>query len=127
MCFERKVAGIEETHFRAWNVALERLRARRQEERIVLAPERQEGRLVLAEVLLKHRVKLDVALVVAEEIELDFIGAGTGQIEVVERIAVRRHHGRVGYAMRILPNRRLGGEEGAEHFPIGLRRILPLS
>jgi hypothetical protein len=34
-------AGVEEMHFRAWNVALERLRARRQEEGVVFAPNRQ--------------------------------------------------------------------------------------
>src|SRR6266550_993750 len=33
---KRKVAGIEETHLRSWNVTLERLRTRRQEEGIVL-------------------------------------------------------------------------------------------
>src|SRR5215813_235434 len=76
--FERKVAGIKETHFRARNVTLERLRALRQEEGIVLAPNREEGWPVPAEVLLKHRVKCDVALIVAEEIELDIIGAGAG-------------------------------------------------
>src|SRR5258705_3087664 len=93
VCLKRKVAGVEESHFRAWNVALERLCARRQEERVVLAPNRQEGRLVLAEVLLKSRIKRDVALVVAKQVQLDLIGAGAGQIEVVERIAVRRHTG----------------------------------
>ena len=98
----------------------------RQEEGIVLAPNCQKGWLVLAEVLLKHRVKRDVALIVAEEIELDLTGAGAGQIEIVERISVRRHSGRVGYTVSVLPNRRLGGEEGAEHVPIGLRGIPPI-
>src|SRR5947207_8496575 len=42
---ERKVTGVEETHLRTWNVTLERLGARRQEEGIVFAPNRQEGRL----------------------------------------------------------------------------------
>src|SRR2546430_17151589 len=38
---KRKVTGVQETHLRIWNVTLERLRAWRQEEGIVLAPNRQ--------------------------------------------------------------------------------------
>jgi hypothetical protein len=41
MRLERKVAGVEETHLRARNVAPEGLRTRRQEEGVVLAPNRQ--------------------------------------------------------------------------------------
>ena len=82
----------------------ERLGARRQEERIVLAPHRQEGRLVGSEILLEGRVERDVALVVAEQVELQLVGAGPGQVEVVERIAVRGHRRRVGDAVRVLPD-----------------------
>ena len=46
VCFQRKVAGVEEAQRCVGYVALERLRPRRQEERIVLAPYRQERRLV---------------------------------------------------------------------------------
>jgi len=38
--------GVEEAHDRAWDVALERFGPLRQEERIVLAPHCQQGRLV---------------------------------------------------------------------------------
>src|SRR6516165_8977490 len=54
--FEGKVARIEEAHFGSRNIAFERLGARRQEERIVLAPGRQEGWLVLAKVGLARSV-----------------------------------------------------------------------
>src|SRR5271156_5324976 len=67
---QREMAGIEEADDRVRNVALERLGARRQEERIILAPHRQEARLVGAEIFLEDRVERDVALVVAEEVEL---------------------------------------------------------
>ena len=77
MGLEREVAGIEEAHLRAWNVAFERFRTRRQEERIVLAPDREERWLVFAEVGLKFRIHRDVGPVVAKQIELHFIGAGT--------------------------------------------------
>src|SRR5262249_1913691 len=44
MCFQREVAGVEEAHDGTRNIALERFRARRQEERVVLAPHREERR-----------------------------------------------------------------------------------
>ena len=47
------------------------------------------------------------SLVVAEEVELDFIGTGAGQVKVVEALTVRRHHRLVGYAVRVLPVGRL--------------------
>src|SRR6266446_552651 len=105
---------------------LNALGAGRQEERIVPAPHREEWRLVGAEVPLKSRVERDVALVVAEQVQLDFIGAGTRQIEVVKRLTVGRNRRLVGHAMYVLPARCLWGEEGAERFPIGVRRLLPI-
>ena len=90
MRLQREMAGVEETDVRIRNVALECLGAWRQEERIVLAPDRQQRRLVRAEIILESRIERDVALVVAEQIELDFVGARPGQIEIVERVAVRR-------------------------------------
>src|SRR5581483_7610629 len=88
MGFQSKVPGIEEAHDRVRNVALECFRTRRQKERIVLAPYRQERRLVGAEVILEGRIERDVALVVAQQVKLDVIGAGACKIEVVERVAV---------------------------------------
>src|SRR5579862_4137814 len=73
--FQREMSGIEEAHARLRQVALERLGTRRQEERIVLAPHREEGRLVRAEIALEGRVERDVALVVAEQVELRLIRA----------------------------------------------------
>ena len=40
---QSEMAGVEEAHHRVRDVALERLGARRQEERIVLAPHREEA------------------------------------------------------------------------------------
>src|SRR5262245_63154515 len=92
--FERKVAGVEEVHVCVRYVAFERLGARRQEERVVLAPSCQKRRLVLAKIGLEFGIQRDVALVVAEQVELHFIGARSCEIEVVERIPVRRNRGR---------------------------------
>ena len=53
MRFEGEVPSIEEANDCARIVPLERLRARRQEERIVLAPHSQKRRFVSAEVLVE--------------------------------------------------------------------------
>src|SRR5262245_33491136 len=126
MCFQREVSGIEEADDRIGNVALELFRTRRQEERIVLAPYREERRLAGAEVILEGRVERDVTLVVAEQVQLDLIGTGARQIEVVQRLTVRGNCHAVGHAMGILPTRRLGSEEGAKSVAVGLRRLLPI-
>ena len=73
---QREMSGIEEAHDRVRNVALERLGTRRQKERIVLAPHGQQWRLAGAEILLESRVECDVALVIAEQVELQLIGGG---------------------------------------------------
>src|SRR5262249_20400613 len=68
----------------------------------------------------------NIALVITEQVELQLIGAGPGQVEVIEGVAVWRNQGRVGYAVRVLPVGRLGREEGAERHSVRLRRILPV-
>jgi hypothetical protein len=67
---EGEMAGVKEAHVSVWNVTLERLGARRQEKRVVLAPSCQKRRLVLAKVGLEFGIQRDIALVVAEEVEL---------------------------------------------------------
>src|SRR5262249_43180039 len=84
MSLEREVTGVEEMDYGIGNIALERLSAARQEKRIILPPHRQEARLVRPEVVLECRVQRDVALVVAEQVQLDLVGAGSRQIEVVQ-------------------------------------------
>src|SRR6516162_3442240 len=53
MRFQREVAGVEEADNRTRVVPLERLSAGRQKKRVVLAPHRQERRLLRAEVFLE--------------------------------------------------------------------------
>ncbi len=66
MRFKREMAGVEQANDRTGIVAPERLGARRQEERIVLAPDREERRLMRPEVSLESWIECNVALVVAE-------------------------------------------------------------
>src|SRR6476661_4613929 len=82
MGLEREVARFEEMDHGIRNIAPERLGTARQEKGIVLAPDRQETRFVSPEVVLERRVKRDVALVVAQQVQLNLVGAGAGQIEV---------------------------------------------
>src|SRR5258705_3207444 len=123
---EGEVAGIEEAHVSVWNLTLERLGARRQEKRVVLAPSCQKRGLVLAKIGLEFGIQRDVALVVAEEVELHFISARSCEIEVVERIPVRRNRGRVGDAVGVLPDRCLGRKKAAEGCAVCFGRVLPV-
>src|ERR1700741_4056167 len=126
MRFQSEVTGAEEADNRARIVPLERLGARRHKERVVPAPHRQKWRLVSAEGFLEGRIQRDVALVIAEKVELHLVCAGTGQIEVVKVLTIRRYHRWVGYAVRVLPAGCHWSEEGAERPSVRLRRILPV-
>ena len=84
MGLEREVARVEEMDCGTGNIAPERLGTARQEKRIVLSPNCQETWLVSPEIALEDRVKRDVALVIAQQVQLNLIGARAGQIEVVE-------------------------------------------
>src|SRR6516164_7501553 len=101
------MTGVEEAYDRVRDVALERLGALRQEKRVVLAPHRQEGRLVGAEIVLEHRVEREVALVVPEQVELQLGCAGPSEVEVIKGVSVRRDGRRVGDTVRVLPDGRL--------------------
>ena len=68
--FKGEMAGVEEAHCGVRYVALERLRARRQKEGIVLSPSGQQWWPICAEVGLKLGVHSNVAFVVAEQVEL---------------------------------------------------------
>src|SRR5262249_51775979 len=114
MGLESEVARVEEMDYRTGDIAPERLSTARQEKGVVLSQHRQEMWLVRSEVMLEGRVERDVALVIAEQIQLDLVGARAGQVEVVERIAVRRNRGHVRHPVRVLPARRVGREEAAE-------------
>src|SRR5262245_60400614 len=95
MGFEREVSRVAEMDPRSRIVASECLGPLRQEERIVLTPYREQPWLVRPEVALERRVERDIALVVAEQVQLNLVGARAGQIKCVECVAVRRHRAHV--------------------------------
>src|ERR1700678_4144023 len=126
MRFQREMARVEEADLGIRDVALERLGARWQEEGVILSPHRQEAWLVLAEVVLEGGVERDVALVVAEKIQLHFVGTWTCEVEVVESDAVRRNRSFIGHAVRVLPPRCFRRQECTQCFAVRLRWILPV-
>src|SRR5215510_5832483 len=90
MGLECEMAGVEEPYLSVAVVALERLRARRQEERVVLAPHRKQRRPMRAEVFVELRVERHIAGVIEEQVELDLVVAGPSEQRRVERIALGR-------------------------------------
>src|SRR6516225_12413112 len=97
------MTGFEQMHFGVRTVALERVRASWQEERIVLAPHSEQWWLLGADVFLEFGVERDIALIVAEQIELDLVVARAGEERRIQRPAIRRQTLRRGHAVRVLP------------------------
>jgi hypothetical protein len=84
------------------------------------------GGFCLRKIGLEFGIQRDVALVVAEEVELHFISARSCEIEVVERIPVRRNQGGVGDAVGVLPHRCCGRKKGAQRRAVCFGRVLPV-
>src|ERR1700733_10776127 len=90
MRLKREMAGVDEVDFRFRQIAFERLGTGRQEYRIVLAPDRQQRRLMGAEVFLESWIEFDVRAIVVPQVQLLFERVVFFQIELIERVAVRR-------------------------------------
>src|SRR5262249_55269036 len=70
---ERKVSRVVEVNLSIWIVAFESFCTGGQEERIVLAPDREKRWLAGVKVFLKFRIQGDIARVVQEQIELNLV------------------------------------------------------
>src|SRR5262245_51326393 len=84
MRLEREVSCVEKADCGVGNVFFEGLRPGRQEEGVVLTPNRQQAGLVSSEVLLERWIEGYIRLVVTEEVQLHLVGARSRQVEVVE-------------------------------------------
>src|ERR1700733_2938843 len=120
------MARVVKADHRLRNIALERLGARRQKERVVLSPSREKPRLVRSEILLKGRVQGHIALVVSEQIQLHFIRARACEIEIIQRISVRGDKGSIGNTVGVLPDGGLRGQEVSKLLSIGCRGVFPI-
>src|ERR1700759_2198720 len=100
---QREMAGIDEVNLGVRIVAAEGFGARRQEERIVLAPDREQVGGMLAEVGLKLGIQRHVRRVVEKQIELDLVIARAVEQRLIQRVGFRRDHRGVMRAMGVLP------------------------
>src|SRR5215471_1130854 len=67
----RKLSGIEELNLRARYVLPKRFGSRRNEKRIILAPDRKQRRLRLPEIFLESRIQFHIRCVIQKQIELN--------------------------------------------------------
>ena len=91
MGFESKVTGIEEFHDGVRQVLFECPGAGGQEERVLITPNGQERRLLIAEILLKFRVQRHIAGIVFKEVKLDFYVTGLIEKMLIQRIGFGRN------------------------------------
>src|SRR5215467_1470504 len=127
MCFEREMSGIEELNLRVRYVFPKCFCSRRNEERIILAPDRQQRRFRLAEIFLKLRIKLYVRAVIQKQIELDLLVPRAFEECRVQRVCLRRHSLRIRYAVGVLPAGSSGCQNTlTENIPILCRRCSPI-
>src|SRR5215471_8776068 len=126
LAFEREMTGFEQVDLGIRIVLPECLGAGGHEKRIVLAPHGQQRRPLCTEILLEFGIERDITLVVAEQIELDLVIAGSGKECSIESPGVRRQPLRRRYAVPVLPLSRFWLEESAQCGAIFRRRFLPV-
>src|SRR5215472_14186468 len=78
---------------------------------------------MLAKVGLERRIGRNIRSVVQQQIELNLVGAGSRQVEVVKAAAVGRDPAQIGDAMGVLKQRRLRGEKVAKPGTVFLGRL----
>jgi hypothetical protein len=96
------------------NVTQERFRSRRGEDRVVLAPHRQHGRLLVAEILMPLRVERWIHAVVIGEVELDAIVAGPIESRLIEGPGIRADMRGITIALLVLKLCRLQRQQFAD-------------
>ena len=124
--FEHEMTAVEQLHRRVRIVALERVRAGRREERIVLAPHHEHRRLVRAQILLPLREPLRIGAVVVEELELNRVVAGTVEQRLIERLGIGRDPLRPAGAVRVLEDGRFARQPPAHRGFVRRAAILPV-
>src|SRR5215469_1100000 len=120
------MASVEEAHFGVGNVTPVRLGALWKEERIVLAPDREQRRAVGAEILLELRVQRNIACVVEKKVELNLIIADAGEQRAVEGEGFGRNHCFVRDTVEVLRLGRFRSKEIPQGSPVAWSGFFPV-
>src|SRR6516162_2202956 len=113
-------------HLGARVVAFERFRARRQEERIAVAPDSERWWLGAAKVFLEFGIEGHVAGIIQKEVELNLIIARPSQQSGVKCVGFGRNQRGIRDAVEILGLGRLGREEFAQGCTVLRSWLLPV-
>ena len=87
---QSKMPSVDKLHYRLRVVTLESLCARRDEDLIVLAPNGEGRRLVLAEILVELGIVREIGLVVGQVLELNLAVSGAIHGVEVQIVCLRR-------------------------------------
>jgi hypothetical protein len=123
---EGEMSGIDEMHLAVRIIALKGFDAGRQEERIVLALDREKRGPSDADEFLETWIKHDIAGVIQEQIQLDLVVAEPRDQCRVEHVGLRHDQRLVRDAMDVLEFGRLGLEEVSQRRAIGAGRLPPI-
>ena len=126
LIFQNKVAAVEQMEFEVREVAIIGVSAVGREDEVVLTPDDQCRRLMLAQVLLHFRIERQIGSVVVEDIELNIIVAGPIKKRLVMGPVIRRDAARVRNAVGVLEFCRLQREEFAEGVAAVLAAVRPV-
>ncbi|MNX73547.1 hypothetical protein D3C86_1049500 [compost metagenome] len=127
MGFQREMAGVQQFHDGIRIVAPKGLRSGRNENGIILPPDRQRRQPGAAEERLELRIQRQIVGIVQEQVQLDVLVARTLKQGRVQRVALRRHAVRVGDALHILPLRALQVQHAVvNRLPVHRRGIRPV-
>ena len=124
--FQGEVARIEQMELQVLEVTLVGIRSRSREDRIVLAPDDQRGRLVLAEILLPLGIQRRIAAVAVEQGQLNLLIAGTVQERLHMTPSVRADRFDVANTVGVLPLGRIERQQRSQLVALFLGAVLPV-
>ena len=126
LVLQSEMAGVDEVKLDLGKVALIGIRAIGGEYLVVLAPDDQRGRPVLAEIGLDRRIERQVGAIVVEEIHLDFGVARPVEQGLVVDPIIRRDAAEIGDAVGVLELCRLRGDQHVQRLAVSLRVVGPI-
>src|SRR5215469_500154 len=121
------MSRVKKLNLRVRYVFLEGFGAWRDEEGVILAPDRQQRRLRLAEIFLEFGIKLHIRCVIQEQVELNVFIAGALEQRRIQRVRLRRNTLGIRRAKRVLPTRSFCCQNAvAEYVSVLCSRLCPI-